>query len=37
MSYGINAVLTEVSSSNDPVSNPSCDHPPICESAQSTR
>ncbi|MGY3237109.1 hypothetical protein ACVWZ4_002227 [Bradyrhizobium sp. USDA 4472] len=37
MSYGLNAVLTEVSSSNGAVSNPSCDHPPICESAHSTR
>ncbi len=37
MSYGFNAVLTEVSSSNDAVSNPSCAQPPIVEGAQSTR
>ncbi|MDH6261279.1 hypothetical protein M2427_005224 [Bradyrhizobium sp. BR13661] len=37
MSYGFNAVLTEVSSSNDAVSNPSCDQPPTCDGAQSTR
>jgi hypothetical protein len=36
MSYGFNAVLTHISSSNDAVSNPSCDHPPR-EGAYSTR
>jgi hypothetical protein len=37
MSYGFNAVLTEVSSSDDAVSNPYCDQPPTCIGAPSTR
>lgn len=37
MSYGFNAVLTQVPSFNDAVSDPSSDRPPTCEGAQSTR
>ncbi len=37
MSYGLNAVLKQVSNSNDAVLNPSDTQPPACDGAPSTR
>jgi hypothetical protein len=37
MSYGFNAVLTQIPSLDDAVSDPSCVQPPSREGAPSTR
>jgi hypothetical protein len=37
MSYGFYAVLTQIPSFDDAVSDPSCVQPPSCEGAPSTR
>jgi hypothetical protein len=37
MSYGFNAVLTQIPSFNDAVSDPSSVQPPTCKGASSTR